>query len=405
MKKLSKILISLVLTLCVAFSAGCSFIIDPSNKTPGESLLLAENVSFGTIETDKRTEYTSLKKAVAAVKRSSVAIEMTNSDGTVYGSGTIIDVDGTAKNEYYVLTCHHVVEDTGEITIYVPDENGKNYTDGDYDKGYAFTGVIGAQIYDGKAVTLVGGDKESDVAVLKITTNKELVEAKTPAEDYKMSQAEEIFAIGNPTGYLPGTFTKGYIAYVNRLASISDIGTMTLTQINLDIWHGSSGGSLFNMYGELIGITNAGSDEYSGINYAIPYKVSDDASENGFITIAKQLIATKNDNANNYGYVSGHKSKLGFSTGEQDRVVYVTSVTSGGIAADAGLQQNDVVIEANGTEISSTSVLSSIVESLKIGDTLTLKIQRQIQSWPISSYEYKEIKMKFTQYRFCDTGL
>lgn len=402
MKKFSKILISLVLTLCVAFSAGCNFIIDPSNRTPGESLLLAENVSFGTIETNDRKPYASYATAVAAVERSSVAIEMTNSDGTVYGSGTIVDVENVADNEYYVLTCHHVVEDKGNITIYVPDENGRNFTDNGYNTAYAFTGTIGAQIYTDNAVTLVGGDKESDVAVLKITTDKELTKAKTPNDDYTMSKAEEIFAIGNPTGLLPGTFSSGYIAYVNRLASISDIGVMTLTQINADIWHGSSGGSLFNMYGELIGITNAGSDENSGINYAIPYKASDAVDENGFITIAKQLIGTKT--STNYGYVSGHKSKLGFSTGEQNGVVYVTSVTSGSIAAKAGLQQNDVLIKANGTEIGGTSVLSNIIENLHIGDTLTLYIGRQVNSWPISNYEYHNITMEVTQYHFCDTG-
>ncbi len=405
MKKIIKTLLAITLALCVTVCAGCNFIFDfgGNTPTPGESNVMAEDIVMGTINSESRTPYATFADAVAAVERSSVAIKV--GSGT-YGSGTIIDVADGASNEYYVLTCHHVIESGGNITVYVPDENCRNFTDDDYNDNYAFSGTIGSQIYN-KEVTLVGGDKESDVAVLKITvpsnkSNLVLVEAKTPDVNgtYKVKKAEQVFAIGNAGGLAPGTFTAGNIAYVNRVANMEGIGLMTLYQINVDIWHGNSGGSLFNMYGELIGVTNGGSDENSGINYAIPYTVTSDFTDKGFINVAKQLIATKNANPNNYGYVSGRRGQIGIQLQESYGSVSISSVTANSVAESIGLKAGDVIKYANNYTITSITDFDAVIKNLNIGDTLTLQVSRS-NYLNSTNYTYS---MEIPQFRFCDTG-
>ena len=409
MKKFLKFLTAFCLTAVITVSvAGCNLFSLFKDKDPGivgDSLLFAEEVVLGTNE--QSTAFNNYTDAYYAVARASVAIAMTDAGSS--GSGTIVAVNDGIANEYYILTCHHVIDVLGGITVYVPDENYRNFNDDDYDTRYMFTGEIGAEIYEDNAITLVGGDKTSDVAVLKLTlptnSNLKIVEAKVPSSDYQVRVAEQVFAIGNAKGILPGTFTAGNIAYVNRQAYFSEIGTLTLLQINVDIWPGNSGGGLFNMAGELIGITNGGvnyvADKevcYSGINYAIPYKISDEPTENGFMNVARQLIGTCNES--NYGYVSGRRQQLGFTTTYSDGTTTVTSVTSGSIAASAGLSKGDVIVSANGVKVDDGDDLPNIVGSLNIGDTLTLIVRRA--TW--GKTEEKTITMQIKAYRFCDTG-
>ena len=409
MKKFIKFITALCLVVVMSVSVtGCNIFSLFEDKDPGvvgDSLIFAENVTLGTNE--QSSNYNNYTDAYYAVARASVAIAMTDAGSS--GSGTIVAVDDGKANEYYILTCHHVIDSMGKISVYVPDENYRNFTDDDYDTRYAFSGEIGAKIYENNAITLVGGDKTSDVAVLKLTlpsnSSLKIVEAKVPLADYQVRVAEQVFAIGNAEGMLPGTFTAGNIAYINRSAYFSEIGTLTLLQINVDIWPGNSGGGLFNMAGELIGITNGGVNYvkdkevcYSGINYAIPYKINDEPTENGFMNVARQLIGTCNES--NYGYVSGRRQQLGFTTSYADGVTTVTSVISGSIAAEAGLKANDVVVSANGVTIDDANDLSGVVSSLNIGDTVTLIVKRA--TW--GKTEEKTITMEIKGYRFCDTG-
>ena len=412
MKRFFKLITALCLIVVMSVSvAGCNLFGLFESKDPGiigDSLIYAENVTLGTNE--ESSDYANYMEAYSAVARASVAITMTDAGSS--GSGTIVAVEDGVSNEYYILTCHHVIDGMGKITVYVPDENCRNFTDSDYDTRYAFSGEIGPEIYSGNAITLVGGDKTSDVAVLKLTlpegSGLEIVEAKVPSSGYQVRVAEQVFAIGNAEGMLPGTFTAGNIAYINREAYFSEIGTLTLLQINVDIWPGNSGGGLFNMAGELIGITNGGinyvADKevcYSGINYAIPYKISGDATENGFMNIARQLIGTCNES--NYGYISGRRQQLGFTTSYADGVTTITGVVSGSIAESAGLQKNDKILTANGVNVDDSNDLPNIVSGLNFGDELILVVERAA-SGIVPTTTQKTITMAIKAYRFCDTG-
>ena len=287
-----------------------------------------ETVTFNTLE---NPQLLSSVEAASLVMRSVVKIQMTNGTSISSASGVIVDIEGGLNaNEYYIITCHHVVANQGQISIFVPDDNCRNEGDYDYDESYKFTGVISSanKAMNNGNVILVGGDRDSDIAVLKLRVgsrkNKNnqavsIVKSTVPQSTDTISFAEEVFAICNPTGNLPMTYLGGNISYLGREISLDSIGYMrNIVQHDCLITHGSSGGGLFNMKGQLIGITNAGRDEYKGMNYAITFY-----GEEGFINIATKLI--KSSTAYNYGYVEGRWS-LGLSITTSDTTVRGSNV-------------------------------------------------------------------------------
>ena len=426
MKKfLNSILLAIVMAILVSSTVGCAFLKENGTlEDLPNSVNTSHNIVYNVGSTER--EKMSKEDAIAKVSRSVVAIKMPLSDSTVgYGSGVIVNISRTDENDqnidgenvFYIITCYHVIDGQGEITVYVPDEEGDNWGESDYNSNYAFTGRIGGNVFTGE-VSLVGGDLSSDIAVLKLditgsgVSKDKIVKADlvSPDADYKMKVGEDVFAIGNPSGTLPGTVSVGTISYINRETTISDIGDMTLLQINTDIFHGSSGGALFNMYGEVIGITNAGSDTYIGICYSIPY-VIDSANgdkDNGFINMASQLLGSYT--GVNYGYISGRLEKFGFTAQEvsgADGVVKVVGVIQNSQAAIQGIKENDVItmIKKNaeeGVEINSIKQLTTVITSLEKGDTLTVTVQRKK-----GYYEHTTVTITLTakQFIFCDTGV
>lgn len=390
---------------------------------------LIKNVTYGSADRNRDDMPMTVQDAYDAVKRSSVAIYVTTTSGTTTstsaGSGTIVDLKVNAEeteetNVFYILTCHHVIESLGSIVVQLPDENCRY---GESEK-WIFKGTLGGKDPSGE-ITLVGGDKYSDVAVLKLDisertdiTSEEICKAPIISQDYSVKVAEDVFAIGNPTGELPGTFSKGYVSYIDRETTVSDIGAMTLIQLNTDIYHGSSGGGLYNLYGELVGITNSGNDDYVGINFAIPSKIAveEGAIDNGFINIATQLLATASAvNFKNYGYVSGRAELFGFTVSSSDNtkdgIPYVAGVTSGSLAESAGLLAGDKIIylTVNGEkkDISTYAKYTEVMASLKIGDTIVMKVKRTVSSgrWGATTTQEVAVSMTKLQYYFADTGV
>ena len=423
MKKILKTaLLTLALVLLVTSAVGCAFLEgNGSIDNLPDSTATAHSIVFN--QSAGAREKMAKEDAIAKVRRSVVAIKMPLSDSSVsYGSGVIIDIVRTDKdgnnldgeNVFYILTCHHVIDSQGAITVYVPDEEGDNWGESDYNGDYAFSGKIGGT-FTGE-VSLIGGDQESDIALLKlditgsgVSKDKIVKSSLAPSSGYQMKVGEDVFAIGNPSGTLPGTVSVGTISYINRETSISDIGNMTLLQINTDIFHGSSGGALFNMYGEIIGVTNAGSDTYVGICYSIPYVV-DEANgdkDKGFINIATQLLGSYT--GSNYGYISGRLEKFGFTAQEvavENGVVKVSSVVQGSQANLKGIKVEDVIQKAqkagsDAVTIDSISKLTSVITSMTQGDTLTLTLRRKA-----GYFDYASVTVTLTakQFIFCDTG-
>ena len=259
------------------------------------------------------------------------------------GSGFILSADG------YILTNYHVVEDSNSITV---------------------------SLYDGTEydATLVGCDESNDIAVLKIDA-----EGLTPVvlgDSDNLNVGDQVVAIGNPLGELTFSLTTGVVSALNREVTLSSNVTMNLIQTDCAINSGNSGGALFNLYGEIIGITNAkyssssSSSEASidNIGFAIPL--------NHVKNIVKSIIETGSITKPYIGVtvssVSSEAQGYGLPTGAA-----VRSVEADSPAAKAGLEENDIITEVDGTAINSSTELVNYVGEKTPGDELTFKVYRQ----------------------------
>ena len=266
------------------------------------------------------------------------------------GSGFILSADG------YVLTNYHVVENSDSITVSL--YNGEEYD-----------------------ATLVGCDQSNDIAVLKIDA-----EGLTPAvlgDSDNLNVGDQVVAIGNPLGELTFSLTTGAVSALNREVTLSSNVTMDLIQTDCAINSGNSGGALFNLYGEVIGITNAkysssssGSEaSIDNIGFAIPM--------NHVKNIVKSIIETGSITKPYIGVtvtaVSSEAQAYGLPTGAA-----VRSVEEDSPAAKGSLEANDIITEVNGTAITSSSDLVSYVGEQAPGDELKLKVYRQGETLDIT---------------------
>ena len=261
------------------------------------------------------------------------------------GSGVIISSDG------YILTCAHVVDGASNITVTI---NDKDYT-----------------------ATLVGEDTTSDIAVIKIDANGLTPATVGNSDSLKVGQS--VMAVGNPLGELGGTVTGGMISALNRSVTIqgsSSVNTMSLIQMDASVSPGNSGGGLFNMNGELVGIVNAksSSSDAEGLGFAIPIndaiKVAQELLENGYVTGRPYLGIT---------YLAVTDAQTAAQLGVNAYGVYVVEVVKGGPAEKAGLQAGDRIVSVDGTEIASKDDLGTLMQKHAAGDTLSITIARDGQ--------------------------
>ncbi len=262
----------------------------------------------------------------------------------VSGSGFIITTDG------YILTNYHVVESSNSITV---------------------------SMYDGNTyeAALIGYDENNDIAVLKVDAD-----GLTPVilgDSDNLNVGDSVVAIGNPLGELTFSLTAGLISAKDRQVTLSSNVTMNLLQTDCAINSGNSGGALFNMYGEVIGITNAkysssSSSEASidNIGFAIPI--------NSIRSIVESIIEK--------GYISKPYMGVSVSDVSTESQLYglpqgaaIRSVTENSPAEKAGLQTGDIITSANGTDITSSSDLVTLVGNLSVGDELIVTVYRQGQ--------------------------
>lgn len=272
------------------------------------------------------------------------------------GSGVIISDDG------YIITNNHVICDsTGsdlaeKITVRLT--NGDEYD---------------AQV--------IGHDSDSDIAVLKIEATGLTYAVAGNSDD--LTVGEEVMIVGNPLGELGGTVTNGIVSATEREIQVESV-TMTLIQTNAAVNPGNSGGGMFNMKGELVGIVNAKSSGtgIEGLGFAIPI--------NDALRVNEQLLE--------YGYVRG---KVMIGVGLQDVSsssnfmyyynlkpgVYVGSLTEG--YNDDVLQVGDRIVAVNENEVNSSSDVKAIVKQSEVGDKLNFQVYRdgKLVSVEVTCYE------------------
>jgi serine protease Do len=257
--------------------------------------------------------------------------------GEALGSGFIITQDG------YVLTNNHVVEGADRVTVKLTD--GREFR-----------------------ARVVGTDKTSDVAVLKIeATNLPTVRIGDPGNS---KVGEWVVAIGSPYGF-DNTVTSGIISAKAR--QMSDDSPIPFIQTDVPVNPGNSGGPLFNLNGEVIGINSmiySRTGGFQGLSFAIPIDAA--------MHVKDQLVRTGHVSRGRIGVgvqpVSAEQAKsLGL---DSTRGALVGTVDPSGPAQAAGLREGDVIVGVNGRQIANTTELMAQVSQLTPGSTATVNVWR-----------------------------
>jgi len=255
------------------------------------------------------------------------------------GSGVIISTDG------YIVTNNHVVEGADELTVTLNDNR-----------------EFSARI--------IGTDKSSDLALIKID-GKNLPTLPIGDSD-KLKVGEWVIAVGNPFN-LNSTVTAGIVSAKAR--SLYANGVESFIQTDAAINQGNSGGALVNTQGELVGINAmlySQTGSYSGYGFAIPTtimnKVVSDLKKYG--TVQRAMLAIMGQDVHNY--IDSQKDKgtevdLGTNDG-----VYISKVEDGGAAAEAGIEEGDVIVAIDGKKVSKMAELQEIVASKRPGDQVKI---------------------------------
>lgn len=261
------------------------------------------------------------------------------------GSGFIITQDG------YILTNYHVIEGANSVTV---------------------------ACYDGTTydASVVGYDESNDLAVLKVDA-----EGLTPVilgDSDLLNVGDSVVAIGNPLGELTFSLTAGLVSAKDREVTMSNSVTMDLLQTDCAINSGNSGGALLNLYGEVVGITNAkysssssSSASIDNIGFAIPI--------NSVKSIVESIIEK--------GYIS--KPYIGVSVLDvsQQTQAYgipagaaIQEVTQDSPAQQAGLVSGDIITAVDGEAITGSQDLVTVIGNAQVGQELKLTVYRQGQT-------------------------
>jgi len=253
------------------------------------------------------------------------------------GSGFIVSPDGV------ILTNAHVVADASEVTVKLTDKR-------------EFQAKV------------VGSDKLSDVAVLKIDAH-DLPTVKL-GSGANLKVGEWVLAIGSPFGF-ENSVTSGIVSAKSR--SLPEEGYVPFIQTDVAVNPGNSGGPLFNMKGEVVGINSqiyTRSGGYQGLSFAIPIdlavKVKDQLQQFGKVSRGRLGVTIQDVN-------QPLAESFGLKT---PRGALVSSVEENSPAARAGLKSGDVVLEFNGKKISNPSEFAAQVADLKPGSKTTVQIWR-----------------------------
>lgn len=330
-------------------------VIQPSNNSAAPSVI------FKTAENPNKEAgtYTQVAEAVAPAVVE-ITTESIATDSYLWGnyvtegagSGVIISADGV------IVTNNHVVSGASNITVTMTD--GTSYP-----------------------ATVIGTDSDSDVAVIRIAAS-DLPFALLGDSD-SLTVGEEVVAVGNPLGELGGTVTNGIVSALSRDISIE--GTeMTLIQTNAAVNPGNSGGGLFNMYGELIGIVNAKTTTTSsgtsveGIGFAIPINTAS--------KVVEELVE--------YGYVRG-RVMLGITYFEvedtYDAFYYRVNALGVYVATseyNTELKAYDRIVAIDGTEVTYGADIKSAIKDHEVGDEIEITVVRD--------GKYVTVKAKLYEY-------
>lgn len=315
------------------------------------------NPTTQVVYVDKEGNY-SIADAAAMVKNSVVEIQTEVVTKSSYfgqyvssgaGSGVIYTNDG------YIITNHHVIDGATSITVILND--GTKYS-----------------------AALIGSDSKTDLAILKIEATN--LPAAVLGNSDMLVVGEQVFAIGNPLGELGGSVSEGIISAKDREIQIEN-QTMTLLQTTAAVNPGNSGGGLFNLKGELVGIVNAKSSgsDVEGLGFAIPISTAkdiiNDLVNHGYVTGRPQLGIAAYEISDYYSAMRYGVNQLG---------IYVADVT-----IPNGLEKGDLIVEIDDMMITNWASLTAALDEHKIGDVLNVTVYRNGKK--------RDVKVTLTEYK------
>ena len=261
------------------------------------------------------------------------------------GSGVILSADG------YIVTNNHVVNGADQLDVKLNDNR------------------------EFKA-RIIGTDPTTDLALIKIEADN--LPAITVGNSDNLKVGEWVLAVGNPFN-LTSTVTAGIVSAKARNLGAGGTGIGSFIQTDAAINPGNSGGALVNSQGELVGINAmiySQTGSYSGYGFAIPTaimnKVVSDLKQFG--TVQRALLGVIGQDVDIYIDTQKSKGKevdLGTVTG-----VYVSEVSADGAAADAGLEEGDVIIAIDGQKIEKMSQLQEMMVNHNPGDKVSITYLR-----------------------------
>lgn len=262
-----------------------------------------------------------------------VAIVATSATGSSSGSGFILSQDG------YILTNYHVVENSTNLTVTTA--GGTEYS-----------------------AVPVGYDDRNDIALIRVDAQD--LPAVTLGSSDDLIVGDQVVAIGNPLGELTSTLTVGYISAKER--DVTTDGTIiNMLQTDAAINAGNSGGPLFNMKGEVIGITTA---KYSG-------STSSGANIEGIgFAIPIDDVIDKIQQIKEHGYVSTPYMGVSVDNRNSGIGAYVVSVEADGSAYTAGVRAGDIIMALGDHQVTSVEYLTKVLKNFKVGDTTTVTVLR-----------------------------
>lgn len=290
---------------------------EPAGNTPSKGEIYSEAVnSVVTITASWKQYYSSIL-------------------GSYYRPATISGTGFFVSDNGYIVTNYHVVENAGELTV--TDYNGKEYK-----------------------AKLVGSEPSNDFAVIKIDADTTSVRL---GESCDLSVGDDILVIGNALGELSYTYTDGIVSHLSRSVTVESGTTINMFQTNAAINNGNSGGPVYNMKGEVVGIASAkyASDKIEGLGFCIPI---DDVK----LMISDIIV---------FGYVKG-KPSFGITVQTVSSAManrysiptgcYIVALDKDSPCYKAGIRTGDVITKLGNKTISSAEDIQSYLSGKKAGE-------------------------------------
>ncbi len=257
------------------------------------------------------------------------------SESTATGTGFLYDTEG------HILTAEHVVNGASSVVVELQDGTKRK-------------------------ATVLGTDDATDVAVLKIDASSLNLHALTLGSSSGLDIGQSVAAIGDPFGY-ERSISTGVASGIDRTVSAPNGFTVAhAIQTDAALNPGNSGGPLVDANGKVIGIvdqiaTNGGADQSSGVGFAVPIDL-----------VAKELSALESGGTVKHAYIGlGTSSATTSASG-----ALVGSVVAGGPAADAGLEEGDLITAIGGTKVDGPNALVAAIADHKPGDSIKVTVRR-----------------------------